>query len=148
VGINTMIYSSSGGYQGIGFAIPSNTARQIMDELIRTGAVRWGSLGSGRTVQWYELDRATAQRSGLGNVEGLLVYDILPQAPLYAAGLRRNDIVVSFNGQPVSTMEQLNRLVIRAQPNSQVPMEVIRDGRRTTVTVRIVPRRQLTTRGS
>ncbi len=143
IGINTMIYSSSGGYQGIGFAIPSNTAREIMEELIKNGSVRWGSLGSGRTVQWYELDRATARRNGFGDVQGILVYDILQQSPLYAAGLRADDVVVGFNGQPVATMEELNRLVVRARPNTRVPMEVLRGGRRLTINVPIVDRSQL-----
>jgi len=142
VGINTMIYSSSGGYQGIGFAIPSNTARQIMDELIKNGSVRWGSLGAGRTVRWYELDRATARENDLGDVEGLLVYQIMQQSPLYAAGLRQRDIVVRFNGQPVTTLEELNRLVVRAQPGTRVPLEVVRGGRRVPIDVTIRERQQ------
>jgi S1-C subfamily serine protease len=143
VGINTMIYSSSGGYQGIGFAIPSNTAREIMNELIKNGVVRWGSLGAGRTVQWYEIDRTTARQNDLGDVEGLLVRQMLRESPLYTAGLRPRDIVVRFNGQPVTTLEQLNRLVIRAKPGSRVPMEVVRDGRPITIDVPIRERRQL-----
>jgi S1-C subfamily serine protease len=138
VGINTMIYSSSGGYQGIGFAIPSNTARTIMNELIEHGAIRWGSTGGG--VRWIALDRRTAQTNGFGDLEGLLVYQIATNSQLYRAGLRPGDVVVGFNGQRVTTTEALERLAIQAPVGSRVPLEVVREGRRVTITVPIVPR--------
>jgi S1-C subfamily serine protease len=139
VGINTMIYSSSGGYQGIGFAIPSNTARHIMSELIEHGAIRWGSLGP-RAVRWVEMDRQTARAYRFGDVEGLLVYQIATRSSLYQAGLRPGDIVVGFNGQPVRTLDELNRLVIPTPVGSRAPLEVVREGRRLTISVPIVPR--------
>jgi S1-C subfamily serine protease len=138
VGINTMIYSSSGGYQGIGFAIPTNTARDIMSELIEHGAVRWGSIGGG--VRWYQLDRRTARANGYGEVEGLLVYQMLRDSSLYREGIRPGDVVVRFNGEPVLTVEDLNRMVIRAPVGSRAPLEIIREARRLTINVPIVER--------
>ena len=138
VGINTMIYSVSGGYQGIGFAIPSNTARDIMRELVANGTVRWGSIG-GR-VSFIELDRQAARQYGLGDVEGLAVYQIAQQSNLYKAGVRPGDVIVDFNGQPLKTFDELKRLVIRAPVNSKVPMTVLREGRRMTINVPVVAR--------
>jgi S1-C subfamily serine protease len=138
VGINTMIVSLSGGYQGIGFAIPSNTARDIMRELVANGRVRWGSIG-GR-VRFIQLDRRAAREYGLGDVEGLAVYQIAQQSNLYQAGVRPGDVIVDFNGQPLKTLEELNRLVIRAPVGSRVPMTVLRNGRRVTINVPVVER--------
>ena len=138
VGINTMIFSSSGGYQGIGFAIPSNTARAIMSELVENGVIRWGSTGGG--VHWIDMDRRTARANGFGDVEGLLVYRMATQSRLYQAGLRPGDIVVGFNGQTVRTRDEFERLVIRAPVGGRVPLDVIRDGRRITLNVPIVAR--------
>ena len=138
VGINTMIYSVSGGYQGIGFAIPSNTARDIMRELVANGSVRWGSIGG--DVRFIELDRRAAREYGLGDVEGLAVYRIAQRSNLYEAGLRPGDVIVAFNDQPLKTLEELNRLVIRAPVNSKVPMTVVRNDRRMTINVPVVPR--------
>jgi serine protease Do len=133
-----MIYSVSGGYQGIGFAIPSNTARDIMRELVANGSVRWGSIGG--NVRFIELDRRAAREYGLGDVEGLAVYQIAQQSNLYEAGARPGDVIVDFNGQPLKTLDELNRLVIRAPVNSTVPMTVVRNGRRVTINVPVVPR--------
>jgi S1-C subfamily serine protease len=138
VGINSRIYTETGGYQGIGFAIPSNTARKIMTELIQNGSVRWGSLGGG--IRWFELDRQTARNNGLGDIAGLYVAGISPEASLYRGGLRRSDIVTAFNGQPVTSVDQLNRLVVVAQVGSRATLDVVRDGRRTRITVPIVAR--------
>jgi S1-C subfamily serine protease len=138
VGINSMIYSESGGNQGIGFAIPSNTAHKIMDELIKNGSVRWGSLGGG--FRLYELDRATARANGLGDVQGLYVSRMSPQASLYRAGIRPGDIITSFNGENVTSVDQLNRLTVVAPVGSRVKLQIVRDDRRVSVDVPIVAR--------
>jgi S1-C subfamily serine protease len=138
VGINTLIVSSSGGYQGLGFAIPSNTAQDIMRELIKNGEVRWGSIGGG--VRWVQLDRRTAKQNGLGDVEGLLVFQMRTQSHLYREGLRPGDIVVRFNNQPVVALDDLNRLAVRAPVGSRAALEVIRNGRQTTINVPIIQR--------
>jgi S1-C subfamily serine protease len=138
VGINTMIISVSGGYQGIGFAIPSNTARDIMRELVANGTVSWGSIGRG--VRFIQLDRQAAREYGLGDVEGLAVYQIAQESNLYKAGLRPGDVIVEFNGQPVRAFDEFNRLVIRTPVGSRAPITVVRNGRRLTINVPIVAR--------
>lgn len=137
VGINTMIYSQTGGYQGIGFAIPSVTARKIMDELIQNGEVRWGSIGE---IRWINIDRNMAERYNLGTT-GAYVRSISSTSPAYRAGLEPGDTVVKINGQAVSDADQVMRAVIRASPGTSIKLEVLKqNGRPATLTVPIVPR--------
>jgi S1-C subfamily serine protease len=137
IGINTMIYSETGGYQGIGFAIPSNTARRIMDELIQNGAVAWGSIGA---IQWIEVDAQRARRAGLGAVNGLYVYDLDSGSSAYHAGLRPEDIVVAVNDQPTTALDQLERVVVKAPVGSSVKLDIVRNEKRQTLNVPIVSR--------
>ena len=137
IGINTMIVSGTGGYQGIGLAIPSMTARGIMDELIKNGSVTWGDIGR---VQWVTIDRESARRYGLGDIEGSMVYSIGRSSAAYRAGLQPEDIVVSFNGAKVADAEQLDRLIIQSKPGTRAKLDVVRDGRRTTIEVPVVSR--------
>jgi len=137
VGINTMIYSETGGYQGIGFAIPSNDARRIMEELRANGRVTWGSFGR---IHWITLSRADAQRSGLGDVEGVLVYRIWQDASAATAGLRAGDVVVSMNDEPVRNAAELDRAIVGSRVGSTARLEVVRDGRTLTIDVPVVSR--------
>ena len=137
IGINTMIVSVTGGYQGIGLAIPSMTARGIMDELIKNGSVTWGDIGR---IQWVTIDRESARRYGLGDIEGSMVYSIGRSSAAYRAGLQPEDIVVSFNGAKVADAEQLDRLIIQSKPGTRAKLDVVRDGRRTTIEVPVVSR--------
>ncbi len=137
VGINSMIYSETGGYQGIGFAIPSNVARGIMDELIKHGEVRYGSIGE---IAWRTIDRDTAQYNGLGDMAGALVWQIDRGSSAYRAGLRPRDLVVGMNGQKTPDQDSLGRLVIGAPIGSAAKLDVIRGGRHVTIDVQIVPR--------
>jgi serine protease Do len=143
IGINSMIYSESGGSQGIGFAIPSNEARRIMKQLIDTGSVPWGSIGN---VRWSEINSAQARRLGLGDINGLLVWDLDPQSAAYRGGLRPDDIVLAFNGQPTPDYDHLDRSIIAAPVGSRVKVDVIRSGRRVSLDVPIVSRQQPRTR--
>jgi serine protease Do len=143
IGINTMIYSETGGYQGIGFAIPSNMVRRIMDELKTNGTVPWGSIGQ---IEWRNIDRATAQRNRLGDITGAYVFSIYRNASAYRAGLLPGDIVVSVNGTPVRDSEQIDRVVIESKVGSRVKFEVLRDGRRQTLDIPVVSRQQQTAR--
>jgi S1-C subfamily serine protease len=139
IGINTMIYSETGGYQGIGFAIPSNLARRIMDELKTNGTVPWGAIGQ---IRWINVDRATARSYGFGDVTGAYVRSIDRASSAYRAGLQPGDLVVAVNGEPVSDSEQVERTVIASKVGSEVKLDVIRDGRKTTVAVPVVSRQQ------
>ena len=137
VGINTMIYSGSGGNQGIGFAIPSNTARQIMDELIRYGSVSWGHIGE---VNFFQIDENVAARYGL-TVTGAYVRSIARNASAYRAGLEPGDTVLSADGQKIESTEQLRRLITRKRPGTTIRFEVLkRDGRTATIQVPVTTR--------
>ena len=138
VGINTMIYSETGGYQGIGFAIPSNRARRIMDELIEHGAVAWGSIG------WIELimvDDEMARRNNLP-AAGAFVRRIAADASAYRAGLQVGDVLQRVNGQPITSVDQLDRLIISQKVGATVRFDIVReDGRRARIDVPVLDRR-------
>jgi S1-C subfamily serine protease len=139
VGINTMIYSETGGNQGIGFAIPSNRARRIMEELIEHGAVAWGSIG------WLELemiDENVARRYGLP-ATGALVSRIARDASAYRAGIQPGDILVRVNGQLLTSADQLDRFIMSQKVGSSVRLDVVReDGRQVRVDVPVLDRRE------
>ncbi len=140
VGINTMIYSETGGYQGIGFAIPSNAARSIMTELIQNGAVSWGSIGAMGLIT---VDERTARRNRLP-ATGAYVQNIARNAPAYRSGLEPGDLVVAINGQPVNSADQIDRVVTRMKVGSTATLRVIKgDGRTVDLQVPIVARRAM-----
>lgn len=138
VGINTMIYSETGGYQGISFAIPSNTARQIMQELIEHGSVTWGSIGR---ITLRPMNQDLARYYRLPAAEGALVESIFRDASAFRAGLEPGDIITAVNGQPVSTADDVDRIVIRLPVGSTVTLSVIKEnGRRIELSVPVVAR--------
>jgi serine protease Do len=134
VGVNTAIYSQSGGYQGIGFAVPSNLARRVMNELIQYGEVRRGSIG------YLELAPVTtrmAQQMGAPSAHGAMVTRMSRGSGAYRAGIEPGDIIVSFNGQKIDDPSQLQRLIQDAKIGSTARIAVIREGREVTVNVPI-----------
>jgi Do/DeqQ family serine protease len=135
VGINTWIYSESGGYQGIGFAVPTNVARHIADELMKNGEVRRGTIGY---VQLTELTPELAREVGLTRPKGLVVWRMSRTSPAYQAGLRPGDIVDTVNGQQVDTRGQFDRTLFDAQIGSVLRLGVIRDGKSMELRVPIV----------
>jgi S1-C subfamily serine protease len=136
VGINTMIYSETGGYQGIGFAIPSDSARRIMNELIQNGSVTWGSIGD---ITWFTIDRDIADRYNL-DVTGAYVRAMSPRSSAYRAGLKPGDIVVKVNNQAIATPDQIDRAVVRQKVGTTIALTVIRNREPLTITVPIVAR--------
>jgi serine protease Do len=138
VGINTAIYSESGGYQGIGFAVPSNLARKVVDDLMKYKEVRRGSIGA---MQLTAITPQLAQQLDLREARGALVYDLGETA--YRQGIRQYDVIVSFNGQPVEDASQLLRLVADARIGSTATLGVMREGRRMELKV---PVSQVTSR--
>jgi S1-C subfamily serine protease len=127
IGINSMIYTETGGNTGIGFAIPSNLARQIMDELIKNGEIRWGSVGY---VQWVTASADDARRAGYGPVAGVFVTRRMDMnSPAYRGGLRPGDIIVSINEHPVTSVEQLEGLIFKSIIGSTARVEVVRSSR-------------------
>ncbi len=135
VGINTMIYSQTGGYQGIGFAIPSNLARRIMAELIKNGEVVRGSIGN---LQLLTVTPEQVRRAGLGDQGGVFVNNMYRSDSAYRAGLMPRDIIVRFNKTEVTEQSQLQRLIADAPIGSTASVEVIRGGARRTFEVPVV----------
>jgi serine protease Do len=127
VGINTGIYSESGGYQGIGFAVPSNLAKKVVDDLMKFGEVRRGSIGY---IGVEKMSPELAQEVGAPNTSGALVSQMTRDSEAYDAGLRPGDVIVSFNGQAVTDPSHLNRLVLDARIGSTATLVVLREGRR------------------
>jgi S1-C subfamily serine protease len=139
VGINTMIYGPTGGFQGIGFAIPANAARRVMDLLIKDGQVTRGSIGS---MSLRSITAAQARENNLGDRAGMFVARLSPAAPAARAGLRAGDVIVGFNGQPVVEQSQFARAVADAPVGSTAKLDVMRAGKPVTLNVtigRLVP---------
>ena len=135
VGINTAIYSDSGGYQGIGFAVPSNLARHVMDDLIRYGQVRRGTISG---IRLQPLTSQIAERLGAPDTRGVLVYEMDTRSDAYASGLRPGDIIVSFNDTAVDGASHFMRLLSDAPIGSTATLSVRREGRTRQVRVPIV----------
>jgi S1-C subfamily serine protease len=127
VGINTAIFSQSGGYQGIGFAVSSNLARKIMADLQRYGQVRRGDIPG---IKIRELTTRLATRLGADSTQGALVNQLDPRSSAGRAGLQLGDVIVSFNDTAVNTPRQLVRLVGEAAIGSTARVTVLRSGRR------------------
>jgi Do/DeqQ family serine protease len=137
VGINTAIFSQSGGYQGIGFAVPSNLARRVMDDLIKYGEVRRGTLGYFEVIPITdELAREIGLRRGQS---GVVVARIDGRSAAYGAGLRPADAIVAFNATKVEDAGQLQRLIADAPIGSTVTLSVLRGDRSLELEVTIVP---------
>jgi Do/DeqQ family serine protease len=132
IGINTAIYSESGGYQGIGFAVPSNLARHVMDDLIKYGQVRRGTIPG---IRIEPLTTQYAERLGAPNTRGTVVFEMDRRSDAYAAGLRPGDIIVSFNEMPIDDSFQFLRLLSDTKIGSTVTLGLLREGRRMTVKV-------------
>jgi S1-C subfamily serine protease len=133
VGINTGIYSQSGGYQGIGFAIPSALARHIVDDLRQYGEVRRGTISGITRIE--ALTPELASELGTADTSGALVYSISRNA---SVAIRPGDVIVKFNSQAVQDPSQLFRLVADARIGSTATLRVIRDGRALDLQVQIV----------
>ena len=135
IGINTAIYSQSGGYQGIGFAVPSNLARHVMDDIIKYGAVRRGTITG---IQLQPLTAAIARQLGATNTRGVLVVGVDSRSAAYDQGLRRGDIIVSFNGTQIDDASHFIRMLSDASVGSTATLGVFGDGRERTIRVPIV----------
>jgi serine protease Do len=124
VGINTAIASRSGGYQGIGFAIPSNMARPIADMLVKDGKVVRGFLGVNIQTVTTEL----AKENNLGATRGAVVAEVQPNSPAARAGLVTGDVIVSLNGAEIRTGDSLRNTIALLKPGTTVDLEVVSRG--------------------
>jgi serine protease Do len=133
VGINTAIASGSGGFQGVGFAIPSNMAHEIGEQLLQSGHVTRGWLGI--TIQ--NIDQKMARALGREEASGVLVGEVSSTGPAASSGIQRGDIIVKFDGAPVADMTELKNRVAASEPGHQAQIAVIRGGQEKTVTVEL-----------
>ena len=123
IGINTAISTRSGGYDGVGFAIPSNQARQIVEKLRKDGTVHRSFIGV--TLD----DLKPTVKKALGITSGVAVMEVLPNAPAAKAGVEPGDIIVQFAGQPVKNRPSLQEFVELLEPGQSYPAEILRDGK-------------------
>jgi Do/DeqQ family serine protease len=134
IGINTAILSTTRGNIGIGFAVPINLASFVMNSLIETGVVARGYLG----VNPQDLDAALAAEFGLKDARGgVLIADIVPDGPAQKAGLRRGDVLLSLDGRPVTSADELRLRVSQLRPGSKVEIEYLRGGERSRMTIEL-----------
>jgi serine protease Do len=134
IGINNSIVTSSGGNEGIGFAIPSNMARNILTQLVEKGKVVRGFLG----VRIQNIDnQGMAESLGLPNTEGALVADVGENTPASEAGLKPGDVIVKVDGKDIVNANELRNDIARLQPGKTVPIELYRDGKKKTLDVKI-----------
>ncbi len=133
IGINTAIYSRSGGAMGVGFAIPINLAKTVIDDLIQGEEVRRGWLGI--TIQ--DLDSVLAERFAGGENSGVLIGDVVSEGPAQQAGLRAGDVLRSIGGKVVNQVSDLRILTASAEPGERIAVEILRDGKTQSVSVRL-----------
>ena len=131
VGINTFILSSTYGNEGIGFAVPVNLARHVMDRLIHAGKVTRGYLG----VKPKDINTGLAESFGLPDQNGALVDDVYPGTPAQKAGIQAGDVVVEFNGKKVIDADNLSLMVSECAPGTEVKVKIIRSGQPRAFTV-------------
>jgi serine protease Do len=133
VGVNTAIFSPSGGNVGIAFAIPASVARDVISQLRETGAVSRGYIG----VQIQAITPEIAESMGLPGNRGALVAETQPNTPAAKAGLRSGDVIVSIDGSRVETPRELSRRIAALGPQRQTQIGFLRDGREQTVNVQL-----------
>ncbi len=133
VGMNTAIFSRSGGYMGVGFAIPSNLASAVGNQLIENGAVTRGFLG----IVIQQLTPDLAASLGLEQRQGILVAQVSEGSPAASAGIRQGDVIVAYGDEAVTDVGAFRNRVSLTAPGSQQQLTLIRDGRRQTLTVTI-----------
>jgi serine protease Do len=130
VGINTAIFSTSGGYMGIGFAIPSDMAKTVMDSIIKHGKVVRGWLG----VSIQNLTPELAKSLGIKETEGALIAGIESNSPADKAGFKRGDLVIALDGKKIIDSTSLRNMVSATAPGKKVDFKIIREGKEQTIT--------------
>ncbi len=133
IGINTAIFSPTGGNIGLGFAIPSSLAQPVVDQLKDHGRVERGLLG----VQIQPVTDEIAQSMALGSDKGALVAQVQPDSPALAAGIQSGDVIKSVDGKDVATIKDLTRMISATKPGTSVKLGVWRDGKDMTVTAKV-----------
>lgn len=138
VGINSAIKTTNGYYQGYGFAIPVNMAKNVASELIKNGKVSRGYIG----VTIKDVDSKEAKGLGLDKAKGVLVQDVLPNGAGAVAGLKSGDVIFSVDGKEVNAANELQTVIGSRQPGDVVVLKVFRDGRVSDMEVKLKPREE------
>jgi len=136
IGVNTAIFSPGGGNVGIGFAVPSSIAENVVQQLIDTGDVQRGFIG----VTLQAINDSLARALNLEGTDGAIVTSVEPEAPAEAAGIREGDVILSVDGQTTEDPRQISRAVADIAPGTDVPVTVFRDGERIEVTLTLAER--------
>ncbi|HYD89197.1 MAG TPA: Do family serine endopeptidase [Vitreimonas sp.] len=136
IGVNTLIFSPTGGNVGIGFAIPANTANQIVQQLLESGRVTRGWIG----VSIQPLDRDIARSLGLDEPRGALVATVVPDGPAARAGIQQGDVILTFNGERIEDSRDLTQRVGATPIGNNSRIEVLRNGQRRTLNMRLQER--------
>lgn len=131
IGINTAIASRTGGYMGLGFAIPSNMVTMVKDAIVKDGRVQRGKIGA--LIQ--DLNEDLAKSFGYDSTKGVLVGDVLKDSPAEKAGLRAGDIVLRFDGRETTTANKLRNAVAATPPGTRIELEIYRDGKNQKVEI-------------
>jgi serine protease Do len=133
IGVNSMIFSPSGGSVGIGFAISSNLAKSVTAELIENGSVERGWIGVG--VQ--QMDQDLRKSFGLKDRDGALVSQVMPGGPAAKAGVQEGDVILSFDGHDISRLTQLTRAVADTEPGKSADLVIWRNGKEKTLSLKV-----------
>jgi serine protease Do len=133
IGVNSAIFSPSGGSVGIGFAIPASVVNSVVEELKSNGTVTRGYLG----VQIQPVTADIAESLGLDKAEGAIISALSEKSPALKAGLKQGDTIIKANGETIADAKALSREVARLKPGTSIPFEIVREGKRQTVDVEI-----------
>jgi serine protease Do len=133
VGINSQIYTNSGGYQGVSFAIPINLAQGVEQQIVKTGKVEHGRLG----IEIQNVNQSLAQSFKLSSPAGALVAQVEPDSAAARAGLKAGDVIQKYNGAPIADAGQLSVRVNATAPGEKATLEVMREGKPMTITATI-----------
>ncbi|MEM6414158.1 MAG: Do family serine endopeptidase [Pseudomonadota bacterium] len=133
IGVNTAIYSQTGGSVGVGFAVPADLASIVTQQLLTYGETRRGWLG----VSVDEINAARARELGFSKPQGAIVTVVRPNSPALKGGLKPNDIILKFNGRPVNSVRDLTRAVAETRVGSSAPVVILRNGKRMTLQVTV-----------
>ncbi len=143
VGINSAIYSRSGGNIGIGFAIPVNMVKSVMEQLVKYGEVKHGVLG----VQMYDITPEIADQYGLGDTAGALIGSVAPGSSAQRAGIKAGDLVTTVNGATIKSPAELRAAIGMAKIGDELELGLVRDGKTLKIPARIMDRRDVGTSG-
>jgi serine protease Do len=130
IGVNTAILTQSGGYMGIGLAIPSRMTQQVIDQIIATGSVKRAYLG----ILLQPIDKEMTEAMGLEKQEGILISDVVKGSPADKAGLKQGDIILSYDGKPAKNVTKFRNDIAMMNPGSDIKLKVLRNGKTVNIT--------------